>query len=59
MAGFRTRFPAVTPEGTVLLPVHAMISQMFRAVLNGRRQVAESAPLSGFGPDMGGNITFM
>jgi hypothetical protein len=59
MAGFRTRFPSVTPVGTVLLPVYTMISVMFRAVLKPLVAMAESAPRSGSGPDMGGNVTFM
>jgi hypothetical protein len=59
MAGFRTRFPSVTPVGTVLLPVRTMISAMFRAVLNPPAAMGESAPWSGFGPDMGVNVTFM
>ena len=58
MAGFRTRFPSVTPVGTVLLPVRTMISVMFRAVLKPSAAMAESAMRSGFGPDMGGNVTF-
>jgi hypothetical protein len=59
MAGFRTRFPSVTPVGTVLLPVRTMISVMFRAVLKQSVAMTESAVRSGFGPDMGGNVTFM
>jgi hypothetical protein len=59
MAGFRTRFPSVTPVGTVLLPVRTMISVMFRAVLKPPVAMAESAVQSGFGPDMGRNVTFM
>jgi len=36
-----------------------MISVMFRAVLNRHVQVAEYVPLCGFGPDLGGNVTFI
>ena len=36
MAGFRTRFPAVTPRGRDLLAERLMISTMFRSALNSR-----------------------
>jgi hypothetical protein len=36
-----------------------MISVMFRAVLKPSVAMAESEMRSGFGPDMGGNVTFM
>jgi hypothetical protein len=59
MAGFRTRFPSVTPGGTVLLPVRTLISVMFRAVPKQSAAMTESAVRSSFGPGMGGNVTFM
>jgi hypothetical protein len=59
MTGFRTRFPAVTPEGRVLLPGHVMISSMFRAVLKRHQEVAGSTWPRGFTPSIGGNVTFI